>query len=159
MVWKQVCGLEASALEQYRDMHPDEYSELERAVNEKWGVLAVTLLHQCMSTSSLEGHQAASLLLAYNTCELFSESDRDVALTGLAGACIQQQTAQPQPGTQAADNTAALRPTPAPPASPLSCRDVLLWCWKHVPADTDIFARILAHFLPAGAGSHVLAAG
>jgi hypothetical protein len=24
----------------------------------------------------------------------------------------------------------------------LTCREVLLWCWEHVPADTDIFVKI-----------------
>ena len=70
----------------------DEYNEMKlcMAENGKWGELAQGLVHHNMQSSSISATQAASLLVAYNTCDLYDESNRDVAILGLAAVCLNE---------------------------------------------------------------------
>jgi hypothetical protein len=143
-VWKNVCSIDSHALDQYCDMHPVEFKELNSLADERWGHLAISMVHHCMCSSSFEEHQATSLLLAYSTCDLYDEDNRDVAVTGLAAACLNKVQSSPMPELDVITCNSDL-PPPVPHGeakTSLTCREVLLWCWEHVPADTDIFVKI-----------------
>jgi hypothetical protein len=91
-VWNELCEIDEAMLKDYEDNFADEYNELHASVSEngKWGEMAQAVVHHNMQTSSISPTQAASLLIAYNSCDLYDENNRDVAILGLASICLNE---------------------------------------------------------------------